>query len=196
MATQTAPDPRADLDPALRVGLGPIVYSREQIEARVAQMAAAISRDYAGKQLVLIGVLKGIVLFMADLLRELAVPAAVDFIAISRFGPPQESRGAVRLLKDLDLPLAGRHALLVENIVDTGFTMSYLMRALHARHPASLAVCVLLDRSRRRLIDVELDYVGFEAPEDFLVGYGLGHHERYRQLPFIARFDPQDLPAA
>jgi hypoxanthine phosphoribosyltransferase len=170
-------------------GVGPILIPEAQIQSRVAELGAQISRDYAGKDLVLIGILKGVVLFMADLLRALEIPAIVDFMSISRFGPSEETRGAARLLKDLDLAIEGRDVLVVEILIDTGFTLSYMLRTLSARLPASLGVCVLLDRPKRRLIDVPLDYVGFEAPEDFLVGYGLHFREMYRQLPYIAQYD-------
>jgi hypoxanthine phosphoribosyltransferase len=172
-------------------GVGPVVFSETQIQARVAELGETISHDYAGMDLVLIGILKGIVFFMADLLRTLSIPVIVDFMSISRFGPSAETRGAARLLKDLDLSLEGRHALIVEIIVETGFTLSYMLRTLQARQPASLGVCVLLDRPTHRLIDVPLNYIGFEAPEEFIVGYGLHYRDKYRQLPYIAYFDPK-----
>lgn len=174
--------------------VGPVAFTQAQIQNRVAELGGAISRDYAGEDLVLVGILKGIVLFMADLLRATHIPVSVDFMAISRFGPPEESRGAARLLKDLDVPIKGRHVLLVEDIVDTGFTLSYLRRTLRARYPTSLDTCALLDRPKRRLIDVPLKYIGFEAPEEFLVGYGLHFREQYRQLPYIAYFHPENNP--
>ncbi len=192
MAIPTAAGRR---EPDWATGLGPVVFSQDEIQRRVAELAQAVSRDHAGQEIVLVGILKGAVLFTVDLLRALAVPARLDFMAISRFGPSPESRGVARLLKDLEEPIAGRHVVLAEIIVDTGFTLSYLLRMLETRHPASLKVCVLLDRPRRRLIDVPLDYVGFEAPEDFLAGYGLGYRERFRQLPYIARFDPETANA-
>lgn len=185
---------RAEPGPAFLTGVGSVVFSTAQIQERVAQLGEQISRDYAGQELVLIGILKGTLMFLADLLRTLTVPAAVDFMAISRFGPSSETGGAARLLKDLDLSLADRHALVVEDIVDTGFTLSYLLRTLKARHPASLEVCVLLNRPRRRMIDLPLKYVGFEAPDEFIVGYGLHVEERFRQLPYIALYHP-DPPA-
>ena len=180
-------EPRLSLPP----GVGPVVFSQEHIQERVGELAIRISQDYAGQELVLIGILKGIVLFLADLLRALTIPAIVDFMSISRFGPSTETHGAARLLKDLDISLEGRHALVVENIVDTGFTLSYLLRTLKAREPASLEVCTLLNRSRMRVMDIPIKYVGFEAPDEFIVGYGHHFEERYRQLPFIARFDPE-----
>ncbi len=172
-------------------GLGEVVYSEVQIQARVAELGAEISRDYEGLELCLIGILKGALFFLADLMRVLTIPSIVDFMAISRFGPSTNTHGEAQLLKDLDISLENRHALVIDNIVDTGFTLSYLMRTLQARNPASLEVCVFLNRPRRRLIDLPLKYVGFEAPDDFMVGYGLGLDERLRQLPYIARYDPE-----
>ncbi len=171
-------------------GLGETVYGESQIQARVSELAAEISRDYAGLELYLIGILKGALFFLADLMRELTIPSIVDFMAISRFGPSAKTHGEARLLKDLDVSLEDKHALVVDNIVDSGFTLSYLMRTLQARNPASLEVCVLLSRPRRRLIDLPLKYVGFEAPDQFMVGYGLGMDERLRQLRAISHFDP------
>ncbi len=176
---------------SLPPGVGPVVFSQAQIQERVGELGDEISQDYAGQELVLIGILKGTVLFLADLLRALSIPAIVDFMSISRFGPSTETHGAARLLKDLDLSLEGRHGLVVENIVDTGFTLSYLLRTLKAREPASIEVCTFLSRSRRRVIDTPLKYVGFEAPDEFIIGYGLHFEERYRQLPYIALFDPE-----
>jgi hypoxanthine phosphoribosyltransferase len=172
-------------------GLGEVVYSEAQIQTRVSELAAEISRDYAEQELYLIGILKGALFFLADLMRELSIPSIVDFMAISRFGPSSNTHGEARLLKDLDISLENRHALVVDNIVDSGFTLSYLMRTLQARNPTSLEVCVLLNRPRRRLIDLPLKYVGFEAPDEFMVGYGLGMDERLRQLSDIAYFDPE-----
>ena len=172
-------------------GLGEVVFSEEQITTRVSELAAEISRDYAEQELYLIGILKGALFFLADLMRELAIPSIVDFMAISRFGPSANTHGEARLLKDLDISLDNRHALVVDNIVDSGFTLDYLMRTLRARNPASLEACILLSRPRRRLIDLPLKYVGFEAPDEFMVGYGLGMDERLRQLPDIAYFNPE-----
>jgi hypoxanthine phosphoribosyltransferase len=173
-------------------GVGPVVFSASQIQQRVAELGTQISTDHAGQELVLVGVLKGTLLFLSDLLRALTVPAMVDFMAISRFGPSRETGGAARLVKDLDISLLGRHVLLVEDIVDTGLTLSYLMRTLKTRHPASLEVCALLNRPRRRMIDVPLRYVGFEAPDEFIIGYGLHVEERFRQLPYIAVYRPPE----
>ncbi len=170
--------------------IGPIYLTEAQIQQRISQLAAEISQAYAGKDLVVIGVLKGVLFFMADLLRAMTIPAAVDFLAISRYGPTEQTRGVVRLTKDLNEPLAGRHALLVEDIIDTGLTTHFIMRTLRLHEPESLKACVLLNRTRRRIIDVDLAYVGFEIPDYYLVGYGLDFRERYRNLPYLVKFEP------
>ncbi|MEW5958244.1 MAG: hypoxanthine phosphoribosyltransferase, partial [Chloroflexota bacterium] len=162
--------------------IGPIFLSEEQIQQRVAQLGVQISQDYAGKDLVIIGILKGVVFFMADLLRAIRLPVTVDFLAISRYGPTEQTRGVVNLTKDLTETLAGRHVLFVEDIIDSGFTTHFIMRILRLREPASLNVCVLLNRVRRRIIDVKPAYVGFEVPDYYLVGYGLDYKEQYRNL--------------
>jgi hypoxanthine phosphoribosyltransferase len=166
--------------------LGPVVFTEDQIRLRVAELAADLSADYADKNPVLIGILTGTVMFMADLLRMLTIPVEVDFMAISRFGPAQETHGAVRVLKDLEIPLGGRDAVLVEDLVDTGLTLSHVLGTLQTRGPASLRVCALLSRPQRRSVEVPLDYIGFDAPDDFLVGYGMHYRQQYRQLPYIA----------
>ena len=165
-------------------GVGRVFFSADQIQKRVQQLAREISQDYEGRHLLLVGVLRGVFCFMADLMRYLTVPADVDFMAISYFGV--ETGKAVRVTKDLDLNLEGRDVLLVEDIVDTGMTLGYVLGHLKARKPASLAVCTLLDKRVRRLAEVSLTYVGFEIPDEFLVGYGLDYQEEYRNLPFIA----------
>ncbi len=165
-------------------GVGRVFFSADQIQKRVQQLAKEISRDYEGGHPVLVGVLRGVFCFMADLMRYLTVPADVDFMAISYYGA--DSGGAVHVTKDLDLNLEGRHVLLVEDIVDTGMTLSFVISHLKACNPASLTVCTLLDKRVRRLAEVNLKYVGFEVPDEFLVGYGLDYQEEYRNLPFIA----------
>jgi hypoxanthine phosphoribosyltransferase len=170
--------------------LGPVFLSEDEIQERVAELGAQISSDYAGKDLVVIGVLKGVLFFMADLLRAVTIPLAVDFLAISRYGPSQQTHGIVRLTKDLNETVADRHVLFVEDIIDTGLTTHFIMRTLRLRGPASLETCVLLNRTRRRIIDVDLAYVGFDVPDEFVVGYGLDFRERYRNLPYIVKFDP------
>jgi len=165
-------------------GVGRVFFSAAQIQRRVRQLAKEISRDYEGRHLLLVGVLRGVFCFMSDLMRYLTVPVDVDFMAISYYGA--ESKRAVHVTKDVDLSLEGRHVLLVEDIVDTGMTLSFVINHLKEHNPASVTVCTLLDKRVRRLIEVPLTYIGFEVPDEFLVGYGLDYQEEYRNLPFIA----------
>lgn len=167
------------------------LFSAQQIRERVAQLGREISRDYRDRELLLIGILKGAVVFMADLARELTIPAAFDFMAVSSYGAATESSGVVRILKDLDLSLENRHVLIVEDIVDTGLTLHYLYEHLQARGPASLKICVLLDKPERRKIEVPVHYRGFQIPDHFVVGYGLDYDETYRNLPYIAVLNPE-----
>lgn len=162
-----------------------VVIDEEALQRRVNELGAAISRDYAGRVPVLVAVLKGSFVFLADLVRAVTIPVNVDFMAITRYGSGKRG-GAVRIEKDLDLAIAGREVLVVEDIVDTGLTLGYLVRNLQARGPAGLAVCTLLDRRARRLTNLPIRYVGFEVPDRFLVGYGLDHRERHRNLPYLA----------
>lgn len=166
-------------------GVGRILFSADQIQARVRQLAEQISHDYEGRHIMLVGVLRGVFCFMADLMRYLEVPADVDFMALSYYGA-DDGGEAVRITKDLDMNPKGRDLVLVEDIVDTGMTLSFVLAHLRARKPASLAVCTLLDKKVRRIADVPLAYVGFEVPDEFLVGYGLDYREEYRNLPFVA----------
>ncbi len=166
-------------------GVERIILSEEVLRARIAEMGAAISADYAGKDPLLVGVLSGVVFFMADLLRCITIPVTVDFMAISRYASSAGS-GSVRITKDLDQAITGRHVLFVEDVIDTGLTLNYLLRTLRTQQPASLQVCVLFDRPYRRLIDIPLAYHGFELPDDFVVGYGLDANNHYRNLPFVA----------
>jgi hypoxanthine phosphoribosyltransferase len=170
--------------------LGEVLFSAEQIAVRIRELGAAISRDYAGRDLVLAGVLRGAAFFLVDLARALSIPAAVDFIAISGYGPSSKASGVVRIVKDLEEEIAGRHLLVVEDIVDTGLTLGYLLRILRERAPATLQVCTLLDRSVRRIVDPPVAYRGFEIPDTFVVGYGLDYRQHYRNLPFIAMLKP------
>jgi len=171
--------------------IGPTFLTEERIQQRVAQLGTQISRDYAGRDLIVIGVLKGVFIFLADLLRTVTIPVTVDFLAVTRYGPSEQTRGVVTLSKDLDVPLTGRHVLLVEDIVDIGFTTHFIMKTLRLRQPESLNICTLLNRDRRRIIELDLAYVGFDIPEDYLVGYGLDFQERFRNLPYIAKFEPE-----
>jgi hypoxanthine phosphoribosyltransferase len=166
--------------------VGDILVQRDELEHRVRELAGEISRDYADRELLLIGVLKGAVFFLADLMRHLDVQCEVDFMAVSSYGASTDSSGVVRILKDLDAPIEGRDVLIVEDIVDSGLTLSYLFRMLRARGPASLEVCALLTKPDRREIDLPIRYVGFEIPNRFAIGYGLDYAERYRNLPYVA----------
>ncbi|MGD8463052.1 MAG: hypoxanthine phosphoribosyltransferase [Anaerolineae bacterium] len=164
-----------------------VLVDQETLQQRVSELAQTISVDYQGKDLVLICVLKGGVTFLTDLMRQLTMPHEIDFMAISSYGVGRrESSGAVRLIMDLKMDIAGRDVLLVEDIVDSGQTMEYLLRNLWARQPASLRVCTLLSKPSRRQVDVPLDYVGFEIPDEFVLGYGLDFDEKYRSLPYVA----------
>jgi hypoxanthine phosphoribosyltransferase len=166
--------------------IGEILVQADELQHRIKEMAAEISRDYEGRDLLLIGVLKGAVFFLADLMRHLDVPCEVDFMAVSSYGSTTDSSGVVRILKDLDAPLEGRNVLIVEDIVDSGLTLQYLMRTLEARNPASIEVCALLTKPDRRKVDTPARYVGFEIPDKFAIGYGLDYAERYRNLPYVA----------
>jgi hypoxanthine phosphoribosyltransferase len=166
--------------------IGEILVQPDELQHRIRQLGEEISRDYAGHELLLIGVLKGAVFFLADLMRQIEVPCEVDFMAVSSYGSSTDSSGVVRILKDLDAPLEGRHVLIVEDIVDSGLTLQYLMRTLQTRGPASLAVCALLTKPERRKAEVPARYVGFEIPDKFAIGYGLDYGERYRNLPYVA----------
>jgi hypoxanthine phosphoribosyltransferase len=168
-----------------------VVVSEQEIQRRVGELASAISTDYAGRNPILVGVLKGVLFFMADLLRSITVPVEVDFIAVSSFSPETREKGVVRLVKDLDATITGRDVLFVEDVVDTGLTLSYLLRNLRARQPASLEVCVLFNKPAHRLIDIPLKYNGFDLPDQFVVGYGLDHREKYRNLPFVGLLKPE-----
>ena len=169
-------------DPAI----GEILVSSEDLQRRIAELGDEISRDYEGRDLFMVGVLKGAVLFLADLMRSLTVPCEIDFMAVSSYGSETDSSGVVRILKDLDAPIEGRDVLLVEDIIDSGLTLHYLMKNLRARNPRSLEVCSLLTKPERRRVDLPIRYVGFEIPNRFAIGYGLDHAQRYRNLPYVA----------
>src|SRR6201982_3080532 len=174
--------------------IGEILVQPDELRSRVRELGAEISGDYAGRDLLLVGVLKGAVFFLADLMRHLTVPCEIDFMAISSYGASTDSSGVVRILKDLDINIEGRHVLVVEDIIDSGLTLSYLVRNLESREPASLAVCALLTKPERREIDVEVRYVGFEIPNRFVIGYGLDFAERYRNLPYVGVLHADLLP--
>jgi hypoxanthine phosphoribosyltransferase len=166
--------------------IGEILVPAEDLEQRVRQLAQEISRDYTGKDLVLVGVLKGAVFFLSDLMRHLEIPVEVDFMAVASYGSATKSSGVVRILKDLDAAIEGRDVLIVEDIVDSGLTLQYLMRNLAGRNPRSLEVCALLIKPERQKVELPTRYVGFEIPNRFAIGYGLDHAERYRNLPYVA----------
>lgn len=166
--------------------IGETLVERDELQRRVRELGAEISRDYAGRDLLLVGVLKGAILFLSDLMRVIDVPCEVDFMAVASYGSATESSGVVRILKDLDAPIEGRDVLIVEDIVDSGLTLQYLLRNLRARGPRSLEVCALLTKPERRRVDLPTRYVGFEIPNRFAIGYGLDHLEQYRNLPFVA----------
>ncbi|MBN2462596.1 MAG: hypoxanthine phosphoribosyltransferase [Dehalococcoidia bacterium] len=170
-------------------GIDHVLFSHTQIQRRVKALAKRISRDYTGKNLVLVGILKGVVCFMSDLMQQITLPLAVDFMAISYYGTDNES--AVNITKDFDINITGLDVLMVEDIVDTGMTLNYILNHLASHNPASLRVCTLLDKRVRRLIDVPLDYIGLEIPDEFVVGYGLDYQGEYRNLPFIGALNPE-----
>ncbi|MEJ2600283.1 MAG: hypoxanthine phosphoribosyltransferase [Anaerolineales bacterium] len=162
-----------------------ILYTTETIQQRVFELGSAISQDYKDKNPLLVGVLKGVVFFMADLLRAINIPVEVDFIAVSSYSPESREQGLVRMVKDLEIPITNRHVVFVEDVIDTGLTLNYILRNLQARQPASLQVCTLFDKPDHRLIDLNIKYKGFDLPGYFVVGYGLDFKEKYRNLPFI-----------
>ena len=178
----------------LEAGVGEVLIEEDALQERVAALGQELSADYAGRDLLLIGVLKGAVFFMADLMRHLTVPCEVDFMAISSYGASTDSSGVVRILKDLVINIEGRHVLVVEDIIDSGLTLSYLMRNLEARSPASLEICALLTKPDRREMDVPVRYIGFEIPDRFVIGYGLDFAERYRNLPYVAILSDELIP--
>jgi hypoxanthine phosphoribosyltransferase len=167
-------------------GVGEILISEERLRARVAELAEEVSRDYADRDLLVIGVLKGAIFFIADLVRELTVPCELDFMALASYGASTHSSGVVRILKDLDGPIEGRNVLVVEDIIDSGLTLSYLMKNLASRQPASLEICTLLTKPGHRRLDLDTRYVGFDLPDTFVIGYGLDFDQKFRQLRFIA----------
>jgi hypoxanthine phosphoribosyltransferase len=173
---------RASLPPSL----GETLVSEQDLRRRVAELGEQISHDYAGRSLLLVGVLKGAVFFLSDLMRYIDIPVEVDFMAVASYGSATDSSGVVRILKDLDAAIEGRDVLIVEDIVDSGLTLQYLLRNLGSRNPRSLEVCALLTKPARRKVELPSRYVGFEIPDRFVVGYGLDHAEQYRNLPFVA----------
>jgi len=167
-----------------------VLYAPETLAARVAELGREITRDYAGREIVVCGVLKGSFVFVGDLCRAIALPTGIEFIGISSYGSRTETSGIVKITQDLSISVEGRHVLVVEDIVDTGLTMQYLLENLRTRHPASLKICTLLHKPSRQRADVPLDYVGFVVPDEFVIGYGLDYDQRYRNLPYIGVLIP------
>lgn len=168
-----------------------VLISEEQLAAKVAELGARISKDYEGKKLIILGVLKGSVVFMTDLLRQITIPVEMDFMAVSSYGSGTKTSGVVKILKDLDRLIQGYHVLIVEDILDSGMTLSYLTELLRDRNPASIRIATLLDKPERRTADIQADYYGFRVPDAFVVGYGLDYSEKYRNLPYIGVLKPE-----
>lgn len=168
-----------------------VLITEQELAQRVGELGVQISQDFAGNNLFLISVLKGSVVFMADLMRRITIPHSIDFMATSSYGATTQSSGVVQILKDLEESIEGRSVLIVEDIIDSGHTLAYLRRLILARNPASLRICALLDKKERREADVPVDYVGFAIPNEFVVGYGLDFNERYRNLPFVGVLKPE-----
>jgi hypoxanthine phosphoribosyltransferase len=169
--------------------IGEVLVAEADLQRRVTELAAEISSDYAGRELLLVAILKGALPFLADLMRRLTVPCEVDFMAVSSYGSSTDSSGVVRILKDLDAPIAGREVLIVEDIIDSGLTLQYLLKSLRTRDPGSLEVCSLLTKPERRRVDLPIRYVGFEIANRFAIGYGLDFDQRFRNLPYVAALE-------
>ncbi|NMA85183.1 MAG: hypoxanthine phosphoribosyltransferase [Epulopiscium sp.] len=167
------------------------LISQEEIQSRVKEIGAQISKDYAGEEICLICVLKGGIMFMVDLAKEITIPVTMDFMAVSSYGNEQVSSGIVKIVKDLDDPIEGKHVLIVEDIIDSGRTLHYLINMLKERNPASIEICTLLDKPEQRLVDVPVAYVGFVIPDQFVLGYGLDYEQRYRNLPYVGVVKPE-----
>ena len=175
----------------LRDDIDHILVTSEQIQEATARMGEQLSREYAGKDLMLIGVLKGAIMFIVDLSRAIRVPLTMDFMAVASYGASTQTSGIVRILKDLDTSIEGKHVLIVEDIIDSGLTLNYILETLQTRNPASVRVCALLSKPARRRVDVPVDYICFEIPDDFVVGYGLDYNQIYRNLPFVGVLKPE-----
>ena len=176
----------------MRDDIQTVLVSEEQLRAKVAELGARISQDYAGKDLLLVSILKGAVVFMADLMRAVTIPCSIDFMVVSSYGGTNtQSTGLVKIVKDLDADLSGREVLIVEDVLDTGVTLSNLVPMLKMRHPNSVRICAILDKPARRKTDIRADYTGFEVPDAFVVGYGLDYDEKYRNLPFVGVLKPE-----
>lgn len=170
-----------------------VLFTQEEIQQRIGELGRQISSDYTGLNPLFVGVLKGVVFFMSDLMRAISIPARMDFMAISRYAPRGQVKGPVRLVKDLEETVSGQHVIFMEDIIDTGLTLNYLLRILKTRSPASLEVCALFDKKEYRLVNTPVKYIGFDLPSRFVVGYGLDYHEGYRHLPFVGELWPELL---
>ncbi len=168
-----------------------VLISEQELKAKVAELGKRISEDYRGKNLLMISILKGSVVFMADLMRAIDIHARIDFMSVSSYGAGTKTSGVVKIVKDLDIPLAGYDLLIVEDILDSGLTLAYISELLHSRNPKSIRICTLLDKPERRKADVHADYFGFEVPDEFVVGYGLDYDEKYRNLPYVGVLKPE-----
>lgn len=169
----------------LHDAISQVLFTENQIKNRISELAQMINEDYEHKYPIFVGVLKGVFIFMADLLRQINIECDVDFLAISNYSNDSRKRGVVRLVKDLDIPIEGRHVLFIEDVIDTGLTLNYILRNLQERSPASLEVCTLFDKPTRRLIELPIRYKGFDLPDKFIIGYGLDYNERYRNIPYV-----------
>lgn len=174
-----------EVEGTLMDDIAEVLITDGEIQARIAELGAQISADYAGKTPLLVGVLRGVFVFMADLVRVMTIPIEVDFIGITRYGPSTQTQGIVRFTKDLEFSIQNRHVLFVEDVIDTGLSLRYILRNLGARQPASLKVCTMFNKPRKRLFDLDIAYTGFMLPDRFVVGYGLDYDEQYRNLPFV-----------
>lgn len=179
------------MNESLHPDISEILISRDEIQDKIAELAKQIGEDYRGRDLLLVGVLKGALIFMADLCRKIELPLEFDFMAVSSYGASTKSSGVVRILKDLDYEISGRHVLLIEDIIDSGLTLSYLLKYLQARNPASLEICSLFWKKGEQAVPIDVKYPGFEIPPVFVVGYGLDYAERYRNLPYIGVLKPE-----
>ncbi|HKP51556.1 MAG TPA: hypoxanthine phosphoribosyltransferase [Chloroflexia bacterium] len=184
----------------MRDDIAEILVTEDQIKAAIAEMGRTLSIDYAGKELLLVGVLRGAIMFIVDLARAIDLPLTIDFMAVASYGASTKTSGIVRILKDLDSSIEGKHVLVVEDIIDSGLTLTYILETLRTRNPASVRVCALLSKPERRQVEVPVDYLCFQIPDAFVVGYGLDYDQIYRNLPFIGvlkpeAYKPTDLPA-
>ena len=188
--------PSGDESNQLHRDISRVLVTQDEIQQRVVELGRQISSDYADLNPLFVGVLKGVVFFMSDLMRTLTIPARMDFMAISRYAPHGQAKGPVRLIKDLEETVDGQHVIFVEDIIDTGLTLNYLLRILKTRSPASLEVCALFDKKDHRLVNTQIKYRGFDLPSRFVVGYGLDYCEEYRHLPFVGELRPELLNLA